>query len=294
MHPLTYWKNLVGSLTSINWYFSLLSRPLSFSLRFFFLSCLLLGVATALKFNLVVIPTWQDQLTASLAELQAHYPPALIISWDNQVLSLTPAESISVQYPSQVSVDTDIFPSLLGYFSPQDLAESELERELPSRSLFLITPSSLFVNESGGGWNQLPLTTIPGFDQPFTITAQSLPEYIATWQSIGDSVLTVIAWLNWLFWPLSLIVTRLWISLFDTFLFYFLLQLNRFRVPFKKAWQIVLHVLITASIIELVTNWLYADLGIPMLTVSTWMILVYLVLSLRSRQKSFLTVTEQQ
>lgn len=248
----------------------------------------------AIEFNSVQIPVWQQQVATSLRELQTNYPADLIIAWDMQQLNMTPSEPLAIQYPSHLTVNGDVFPPLLAFLYPHDVAEAEFVPLLPSRSLAVVTPTTLFINQTSGGWNQLPLSSLPGFEQPFALNQQNLPDYITRWQSSSDSVLAVVAGASWFFWPVSLVVSRLWLSVFDGLLLYVLLQFNRLYLPIKKVWQLVIHVLITASVVELIASWIYPQLDLPLLTITTWVVLIYFVLSLRLRQRIFLTITDQK
>lgn len=292
MHPLVYSRMLKDTLTSIQSYLALPIKPFWRSVWFFLISCLLIGILSGLQFNAMQLPIWRENVAASFAELSEHYPEELSITWDTSQLELTPAEPIEVQYPSRLKPDTSVWPPLLAYITPEETEPQELVAHLPSRTLAIITPTTLYVSaqdSAEGNWNQTALADLPGFESAFAVTTETLPGYLQNGQTIADSVLEVLSWLSLVVWPLGLLLQLLWASLFDTLVFYFLLQLLGFRLPVKRAWQIVLHALVAASVVTLIATSLYPELSIPMRSLATWSILVYFLITLWTQQHALIS-----
>lgn len=283
MHPRTFILTLWGSLSSAAFYGSILRRSVWFSVRFVVIACLILGLLKAVDFNLRSIPQLQAQTTQLLARLEQEYPADLVFSWDMSTLSWQPPTTLSVPYPPEVSLNREGLPPVLAQFSPQEGDPSTLLTELPQRSLMLITPSTLYILNAGESWNTLPFTEVPGFESAFTISRDTLGDYLTYWQTLIAQTIQVLQIGSFVVFPLFTVIRLLVNSVIDATIFYFLIQLSGPRWRWSKVWQLTLHIVVVALLLETLIHWLLPSSTFPIFTITSWGLFVYLVLMLKLR-----------
>lgn len=285
MHPRTYAATLIGSLSSVSFYWTVLRQPLLFSVRFFLMSCLIVGVLDAVHFNVVTIPNWREAGARLLARVDREYPPDLTMTWDGQQLQWQPNQVLTVPYPPEIPLSQEGLPSVLAQFTPVDASPEELAPELPERSLFIVTPTQVFITSAAGSWNQLRLLETPGFENTFTINRESLPSYLNFWQQFLENALQGLGIASFIFIPLATLLSLLFTSVLDATLFYFLMQLTGIKWRWPKVWQLTLHIIVVALLIETIVRWFLPATVVPVFAFASWGLFTYIVVMMRFRPK---------
>src|SRR5258708_5686507 len=108
MKPRTYLRTLINTFSSAQYYRDILNAPFTFSLRFFVLSYIFIGIIAAILFASVDVPRYQQIANASLQELQSSYPSDLKLSWNGDALSSSAQQPLTVPYPHAYHPDTAI------------------------------------------------------------------------------------------------------------------------------------------------------------------------------------------
>jgi hypothetical protein len=288
MNGSLYLSTLLGSLTSLASYPELLKRPLRWSLVFFFLSYLGLGLLSASRFALRDLPQLETAGRQALDELSSRFPSELEIVWDQKTLTHSGSDILSLPYPSTLTPSQWDLPPVLGYHLNRSVAAEELNPILPERSLVVLSDTQIFVNGLQGNWDQLPLTELPGFDQAFVINKSSLPSFIAKMDQALSSGIKTLQLATLILMPLLLGVLRLWSLGIDTLLTYLLIRLNGLPLSWGKLFQLNLHILVVAEVVNQMAGWLYPHQSWPLLSLSFWVILILVILTQRSSLLNFI------
>jgi hypothetical protein len=273
MRLKTYWHTISNLFTSPKYYLEIFKAPFGFSLRFFMVSMIFLGLTLTWRVNQSVIPALQHQANISLDEEVANYPTDLEIVWNKDQLTSSTTETIRVSYPSGMEQSSDL-PPTLGYFIPEDITAAQFSEKLEQESLFVITNRKFFINNLQGDWTNAPLTELlPETD--VVLNKNTNAEFISKFKQELEETIVFVKQLNFVAIPIGLIIIRLWMSFLEAILLFLFFKLNRFKLKFSKIMQLSLHLVVIAEIINQVTSWLYPDIQISMLILAYWSIFCY-------------------
>lgn len=270
MRLKTYWHVLVNLLTSPEYYLKVITTKFSFSLRFFIMSMILLGLISAWRINQLTIPEFHQDAKLSLDELQENYPANLEINWADGKLSSSATYDIEISYPSFVEKN-DQLPPTLGYYVPQNLAIDEIGDRFDKKSLILITSQQLMINDLRGNWNQLPLKDLI-LDESFTLNKESIAAVVTQAKLDIGPMVELIKKINYLVMPVILVISKSWMALMEGFLVYLLFRLNQLKISFTRVYQFSLHLVVIAEIINQLTSWVYPHSLISMFSFAYWVI----------------------
>ncbi len=275
----TYFKLLASSFVSSEPYIRLLHSSFWKTLWFFIVSMLLVGLSSAARFNMVTIRQWNTIAGNVIAEATANYPQDLELKWNEDTLAMNISEPLAVPYPTALP-KPELFPEQFLYVVPQEITPNEFERQLDKFSLFVITPTHLYVNDLQNHWSELVLKDAILADS-FDITKGSLSEMAPVAQGHISGQLTIVGVLAWILLPIWLVMIQFFTCFMLAILLTLIFKLYRLSVPFPKSWQLTLHVAIVAETIHQVSLWLYPNTSVPMYSLAFWLIFGYLMLTIR-------------
>ncbi len=274
MRPKTYWHVISNLFTSPKYYLEILKTPFWFSLRFFVISTIILGLTLAWRINQRTIPAYQQQINNSLNEIETNYPPELKMSWEENQLKSSTNEIIEIPYPNSIEKNPQ-FPPVFGYFIPDDISHDQFSTKFNQESLLVVTSKKLFINNLQGTWTDAPLTELfPTED--IALNKDTSPEIISKIKQELGKIFDLAKQLNFIVVPLITILIKFWMSLIEAILVFLFFKLNRFTINFTKTLQLSLHLVVVAEIIAQATSWIYPNLQIPMFTLSYWSIFSYI------------------
>lgn len=278
-----YFNNLKKTFINPDYYLDIIKKSAFSSFLFFALTLFLLGIIQTLKISYLQLPGWQKEILAIKQEVIENYPVDLTINWNlqNQLLTISPSTEVEIYYPSRLEKTNFRQSHQLALISNAELNQEKLN-SLSTSYLFVVNKNLLHLNNQGF-WQNIELMFLPGFNQDFRIDQNNI-------EVITDQIATVILDLlklikTWglILIPLWLIINHLWLSLMNSLLIFLLVKSSQLKLNFKNCWQWSLHILIVAETISQLTKLIYHQLSIPMLTLSFWLIFLYLILSLRNK-----------
>lgn len=276
MRLKTYWHVLTQSLTSTSYYLELIKGRFGFSLRFFVISIIVLGLSTAARINHRQLPMINGQLMKSLKQLETNYPPDLELIWTGHQLEISPPQELAVPYPVATNQLLPELPSNLSYLVPEPKSIDEISYS----SLLVLTPDQLFVNDLRHNWTQADLKLfLP--EERIVINQATLPQRLAQTETWLDQAFKQLKQANYVVSPLVLLILRSWVGLLHGVLIFLLLRLNQIKLEFRKSIQLSLHIIVMAEVVFQLSAWLYPQLTLPMFSLAFWLILVYILLSQR-------------
>lgn len=281
MKPSVYLQTLIGTLTTPQFYIRILNSSFWFSFRFVFISYLIIGIALASVMILFDFPQYQNKFNQSMVEVEQNFPSDLEISWQQQKLSIN-REVLVVPYPSFFP-ELDSLPTSFITFIPQ-LDESNPETSfqfVDASSYFLVSDSHFLFTNINNQWQNMELNQIPGMEQDFTITKNSIPYYTHLWKTEFSEILQTFKKITIVAYPAILFIIRFWFALFNSLICYFFLKLFNKNFPWKKVFQICLHLLIPAELITQITSRLYPSSSLPMFELTFWITFLVLAGTLR-------------
>jgi len=256
-----------------------LNTRFSFSVKFFLVSYFLLSILATLSFVEFEIPHYQAIFKTNEVALKKNYPDSLVITWDGKELKNSNPQLVEISYP--VELPHDGLPDKLAYIDSSVSSIDQLSKEHSATSLFSVTKDTLYVSSSTGGWSPLALKETPGFESPFTITKDSLPSYISTWESIFTQSLNAFA----LVYPFAFFFIigflRVFSLLLNSVFAYYLLRVLGKNLPYKKVFQIGLHISVVAGLLDVLTaHFLPLQTDISIYTLAYWLYLTIILISL--------------
>lgn len=282
MRPRTFWHTLIGTFTSAQYYRDILQAPVGFTVRFFIIAMILLGLTRAVYVHVKLVPNWKLQLTSVINQLERDFPNELVITWNGQSLQTSNQQIVEVPYPTSMKPETDFWPPVFGYIVPESISPPDFSNKVPSRSLFVASANQLFVSDSEGYWSDVPLHTVPGFDQEFTLSRATLPTFITSARNW-----TAEFW-NWassavvFFSAAYVLLAGLWMSLLEGLFAYLVLRFSGLQLPYRKAVQVSFHLVIVAEVISQITLWLYGPTDIPLFSITFWSLFAYVIFTIRN------------
>jgi hypothetical protein len=276
----TYFTLLFSSFVSSEPYMRLLRSSFWKTFWFFIASMLLIGLSSAARFNTRTIPQWRIIAQNVIAEAVTNYPNDLELNWEEDRLAMNIVEPLAIPYPTALA-KPELFPETFLYLSPEELTPSNFKRHLSTFSLFVITPTHLYVNDLQDHWSELLLTDAIATDS-FTITKTGVGEMSQATQELINGQIAVVGVLAWVGLPLWLVVVQFFSCFVMAILLTLIFKLYRLHVPFMKSWQLTLHVAIVAEAVHQLSLWLYPETTVPMYSLAFWLIFGYLILTNRT------------
>ncbi len=254
-----FWR----TFTSVEYYVDVLNAKLGFSIRFFLMSYVLLGIFSAVLFYFFDTPRLLQHLDTDFAHIQQNYPSDLKINWDGQKLSLTPTQVLSLPYPTAFPFPTDTFPSTFAVIDPQ---VSQPNKE----SFVFINDKKIFLSEGAGQWSDFPLNNFPQFDKPFSITKDSLPNQMTTWKTAAQESMTFFALIYPIFFiPITIIGNLFSVLIYSAIAFY-ILRFTANRLAYWKIFQVALHISVAAETVNILITHFLPQNELPMYALAFW------------------------
>lgn len=269
MRPRTYWHALVNSVSSAQYYQTIVKAPFWFSFRFFVISMVLLGIVMSLRLQQQVLPAYQEAAEAVVTDLYQYYPDELVMKWDGTKLSLSPDEPLRVDWPAGVETSAEMMPD---GFIIIDLNQDSFT----DSSLLAVNQNTLFINDLQGQWNSLPLVAVLGADE-VELRKENLPMIIEQAKQYIRRLFDIIDVAAYAVVPMMLIISRLWIGLLESLLMFLILKLNSLKLSFAKTYQLSLHLLVVTEIVAQLANWLYPTHQLPLFTLTFWLMFLYIL-----------------
>ncbi len=274
MRLKTYWHTITHSLTSPQYYLEILRAPFGFSVRFFLISMIFLGLSLAWQINQKLIPSLHQHFNIILDEINANYPQQLSLTWNKGQLSSSTTQIIEIAYPSFIDLEPDL-PPTLGYFIPEDVSASQLTTILDQESMFVITKHNFLVNDFQGTWAEIPLVELLPSTQ-LILDKDTSAKLITQFKQKLVTFIYLAKRLNFIIVPIGLIIAKFWRSFLESMLIFLFFRLNKIKLKFSHALKLSLHLTVIAEIINQLAHWIYPQVQISMFFLAYWSIFGYI------------------
>ncbi len=275
----TYFQTLIKSISSPQYYLDVLNARFSFSLKFFLFSYFLLAIIATAFYIQFDIPHYKMIFKQNSDAIKQYYPDQLKLSWDGKELKQSGPELVEVSYP--IGIPHDGLPDKLAYIDASATSIDQITKLGKSNSLFAITKDTLYASRNEGGWSPLPLKETPGFQSAFTIDKTSLAHYLGIWETIFNSSLNAFTFIYpvaFFFW---IGLLRLMTLAVNSVFVYYLLRLLGKNLPYKKVFQLGMHIIVVAGLLDILTSHVIPpNVEIGIYGVAFWLYLIVVLLSL--------------
>lgn len=271
----TFQNGVVQSFTDLNYYVDVLNAPVKFSLKLVVFFYFIVGVISGVHFWVVNTPKYNDQIDHTVGEIREYYPTDWKFEWDGTSLHSFPEEIKTINFPSAMPQSETL---------PESLAIVDTTTDTPPDNipaLIYVNTNTLYVNSLSGFWSDLPLTELLG-NEEFSIDREKVIAELPNAERQVKSSLSVAPVFITAGMSIGLFVVRLISLLFDVIIIHFILSMMKKPLPYKKVFQLSLHILIPVEVIQQLTNLIYPSLDLPMFTISFWTITTLILFHFRN------------
>lgn len=279
MHLLrNYLEYCRRSLTELHYFIEVTSWSVIHSLSISALSLGLISSLTVAYWWNYTTAQLENSLNSELAESLQYYPADLRIDWSGENLDIEPNTPILIPNPWPEYVEDSVLPPYLLILTDDTRNGSEVSQSLQSETLFLSTQQHIWTHDTQDSWSSIPLTELPGFDQPFTITAENYPPFVSQWQTVLSESIEVLKILSLGLIPLIYVLGKLITLTFDAVLIFVLLKLFPRAPSFKVVWQLSLQLGVISSLIGSTARLLYPQFEYNFFQLSYWILLTLVLI----------------
>lgn len=218
---------------------------------------------------------WSRALRRAQQELVERYPSDLVVAWDGAQLSSSQAVW-QLPYPSEFSALAQ------QYALPAQLAVYDATAAAGFHdALITLSTNSASIQADGQQLQTLPLGSVLSQDA-VRVTKDSIAEYSTQFldANLPPSV-ALFAILSVILFTLSLIVSGLFIAAVESLLIFLLLSALGRKWAYARVWQLALHALVFAEIVQQVAGVLFPNTAISWLSISFWVMMSYILLSVQ-------------
>lgn len=268
--PLT---TLIKTCSSLKNYASEVERKTSYLLKYFLLfTTLTIFISTTIFVQRLVPQLVKDANTAS-EEFLVNYPTELVFTWDGTTLTST-HPVVPINYPSLFTDPNEMgLPQSLAIIT---MAATKEEVTNSQNYLFVITPTTLHMQEASNSWSEFSLTTLLPTN---TITATK--ETVTQWLTNFNSQLSVnqtalSAGLVVAFGLMQLLFTFLGL-LWKSLLVFLFSRLFGVKAQFIQTFKLSILLLVPALVIQMLGDILYPTLVFDFTNLTFWLLYMLLV-----------------
>lgn len=272
----TFRHTFVKSLTDLNYYVDVLNSTVKRSFKIIITFYLLIGILLTAIFSITTLPTIRTDVMTSIDRVVEYFPQDLELTWDGTQLESNTDTQIVVPFPDDISLPTSL---------PQNLAiidttttDSPNER---TASLLFVNQQELFVNSQRGQWSSTQLDNLIEQDT-FVLNKDVLQSWEPEIQSDSQTFLNLLPLFMFMAFSIGLFISRLVMIAINSIIVQFMFMLMGKQLPYKKVFQLSLHLLIPVELLSQLSHLLYPQLEMSMTTVAYWSLIALLLWHLRN------------
>ena len=231
----------------------------------------------------------QTRTNTIAQQIQQDYQSNLSLQWDDHKLTTQPNKSIVVPYPKDLPSLTNTNQLAVIDTQVSDVHEALAANKLDSLApLTVITNNKVFVSDLSGHWSALNLNDSPFFENSWTLNKQNLPTVISQAKNQINHLFFLAEFVYPFAFLLLTTLTTLFTTAIDSLLVFYIIKLFRRGFPYKKVFQLSLHVAVIAELVQLMTqrvgsfNQFTNATQFNMFTLTYWAYMMIILWTLRS------------
>lgn len=282
---MKYFQKIKASLTTIEYYFEILEKPLVNSVLFFVSTLLILGLINGANLALNKLPKIKDDVQLALIDLNEHFDKNLEIIWADNQLELN-QDYINIYWPSTIDYKIYQLPELFGIISNSQVSATESELITNNNALIYINKNNLYIlqntdQNSKENWVEYPLTTILEGLSSYSLNKQNLPKITSAISNMIDQFFPEVQIVITAISSILYFLSKTWFLFIESILVYLLFKIYNFGFNFQKVLKLCLNIMVPVTIIETISNFIYSDLTLPMGTITFWTVLAFISFNLK-------------
>ena len=246
---MEFLKNIKRSIYDPEFYRALLTKPFSYSIKYFVLFSLLIALVATIYLSLSVLPKINDFLENVSPTVLNYFPDDLEVTIEDGLASTNVPEPYFLEIPFEVPKDIEAKPDVHGYGIENLLVidtrsdESTLEEFKSYNTIMLLNRKSLMYYDE----NQVAiqsLAEIPDFKLDKEVISSLLAKIVPYFRLVGPLFVVFVfgGYFSYVF------IGRMFYLIFAALLVWIIAKLKKVNIGYQKAYQLGLH-LITASLL---------------------------------------------
>lgn len=272
----TFRHTFVKSLTDLNYYVDVLNSTVKRSFKIIITFYLLIGVLLTTIFTITTLPTIRTDVMTSIDRVVEYFPQDLELTWDGAQLESNVDTQIVVPFPDDIALPNSLPQSLA--IIDTTTTDSPNER---TASLIFVNQQELFVNSQRGQWSSTQLDNLIEQDT-FVLNKDVLQSWEPEIQSDTQTFLNLLPLFMFMAFSIGLFISRLVMIAINSIIVQFMFMLMGKQLPYKKVFQLSLHLLIPVELLSQLSHLLYPQLEMSMTTVAYWSLIALLLWHLRN------------
>ncbi len=272
----TLHHTFVKSLTDLNYYVDVLNSTVKRSFKIISIFYLLIGVLLTAIFTITTLPTIRTDVMTSIDRVVEYFPQDLELTWDGAQLESNVDTQIVVPFPDDIALPNSLPQSLA--IIDTTTTDSPNER---TASLIFVNQQELFVNSQRGQWSSTQLDNLIEQDT-FVLNKDVLQSWEPEIQSDTQTFLNLLPLFMFMAFSIGLFISRLVMIAINSIIVQFMFMLMGKQLPYKKVFQLSLHLLIPVELLSQLSHLLYPQLDMSMTTVAYWSLIALLLWHLRN------------
>jgi hypothetical protein len=276
-----------NSFTQPNSYKKWVILPKKHVLSFFVISMLLIGFFRGVYFSIAEIPKILTSFTNFQEKIVSQYPEDLVISWNEEKLSLSPKEKYeNADLDLAQLFESEFFQPNLIRYRAQFSSEDEKQQLIADEQTFaVISPEEIsFMIEDEENGDETKIVTEPLKDiivaPGFSLQHDDLPAF----QQLTNEKIKYFQPKIQKIFPFFImpffLSGQFFVSLFYATFLWIFSKLAKFPVKtWRQNWKLTLSILVTVSYIELLVKVIYPNIVSPIQEVAFWAIAAFVLLS---------------
>jgi len=258
---MEFFKNIQRSIYDPEFYQGLLTKPFSYSLKYFILFSLLITLVATVYLSFSILPKINNFLENISPTILNYFPDDLEIVIEDGLASTNVPDPYFLEMPFGVPEDIEMRPDIQGYGIENLLVidtrfdEATLEQfKSYNTIIFLSRKTMMYYDE-----NQVaiqPLAGIPNFKLDKRVISSLLAKIVPYFRLVGPLFVIFVFGGYFAF----VFVGRMFYLLFAALLIWIIAKVKKVNIGYKKAYQLGFH-LITASILYQIIFGLILDVS---------------------------------
>jgi len=248
------------SLTHLNYYRELLNTRFSFSLKYFWVFSLCIGLVTTISTSIVLLPGLNKIIARVDKRLVALYPQDLVIKIENGRLTTNAPEPLSIPIPYELFTDT---PPAISDQKQTFLLTIDTDAPIDDfnkyNSLIFANSRNLALVDRDGTYRIYDLKEAPDMTVDRPLVEKYYDQFRPLLNYIPALLVLVLTLVFILFLPLTRLVSLLFLSLF----LLLAAKVMNLTLSFSKIYQIGLHSLTLPVLIQIALSSFQLNIPVP-------------------------------
>ena len=246
---MEFFKNIQRSIYDPEFYRGLLTKPFSYSLKYFILFSLLIALVATIYLSLSVLPKINDFLENVSPTVLNYFPDELEIVIEDGLASTNVPEPYFLEMPFGVPEDIEMRPNIHGYGIENLLVidtrfdEATLEEFKSYNTIMLLNRKTLMYYDE----NQVAIQSlagIPNFKLDKGVISSLLAKIVPYFRLVGPVFIVFVFGGYFAF----VFLGRMFYLIFAALLIWVIVKVKKVNIGYEKAYQLGLH-LLTASVL---------------------------------------------